>query len=202
MKIKLYFCIIILAILSPAFGDLIGHWDFEEGSGAQALDSSGNALHGSISNASYTTGRVGNYALNFNGSNSFVEIAHQNKLSPATIGISLWFKGRASQVTHADILDKGHGWNSSPYYSGYVFQYSGDSSALGFGYGDTTNFRSPGGVANAKDDVWHHIVVNLGQDEISSYVDGVLISKAAGYGPIAENNQNLYFGRHQVGARY
>ena len=68
---------IYLCSLDSQFGHLIGHWGFEEGNGTVALDSSENALNGVITNAVYTTGKIGDYALDFNGSNAFVEIAHQ-----------------------------------------------------------------------------------------------------------------------------
>ncbi|MEQ9410814.1 MAG: hypothetical protein RIK87_24090 [Fuerstiella sp.] len=103
---------------------LIAHWDFEEGNGNTALNSSSNAgLNGVISGAAYTTDSArGNYALDFNGTNSFVQVANNALLVPQTIAISLWFKGRPSQVASADLIDKGHGSGSSPYYAGYVFQ--------------------------------------------------------------------------------
>ena len=36
-------------------------------------------------------------------------------------------------------------------------------------------------MSSAKDDVWHHVVVNLGEEELSTYIDGVLTSKTSGY---------------------
>ena len=110
---------------------LIGHWGFEEGGGGTALDSSGNGLNGAIANATYTAGKVGDYALDFNGSNAYVEIPNNVLLVPNTIGISMWFKARESQQTNADLLDKGHGSGSTPYHAGYVFQYGGNTSDIG-----------------------------------------------------------------------
>ena len=197
---------IVLLIAMPLAlqaATLIGHWDFEEGSGSTAFDSSGNHLNGTIANASYTAGRMGNYALDFNGSNSYVVIGNNALLTPATITISLWFKSRASQQDYADILDKGHGWNTNPYYAGYAIQYgTGSSTDFGAFYGNGSGFYGANSGANRKDDQWHHLVTTLGQDEISLYMDGVLISKTVGQGPLVENGQNLYFGRHKNGVRF
>lgn len=182
--------------------NLVGHWGFEEGSGNVALDSSTHHLNGSIVNGSYVAGKVGDYAMNFNGSSSYVEIGYNGLLNPDSVGISLWFKARPGQQTWADMLDKGHGYGTSPYYGGYVIQYEGNASSFYSGYGNGSNFYGAPSPAGFKDDQWHHLVTNLGADEISMYIDGQLISSAAGAGPITDNNSSLYFGRHRVLGRY
>ena len=204
MLIRNITAIMLLLIMSLTLhaATLIGHWDFEEGSGSNAFDASNNHLDGSIVNASYVAGRVGNYALDFNGSNSYVVIANNALLTPATITISLWYKSRSSQQDHADILDKGHGWNTSPYYAGYAIQHSTAAyTDLGAFYGNGSSFHGASSTSS-KDNQWHHLVTTLGQDEISLYIDGTLVSKTAGQGPLVENGQNLYFGRHKNNVRF
>lgn len=181
---------------------LIGHWDFEEGSGTTALDISGNSLNGVISNATYTTGKVGNYALDFNGSDSFVQVSYSALLNPDSIGISLWFKPGANQQTHADLLDKGHGVGTDPYYGGYVLQYYWDSSTISAGYGNGTTFPGVNSGGSYKDGQWHHMVANLGAAEIALYIDGQLIDKIPGQGAIVDNDSDLFFGRHRTLGRY
>ncbi len=199
---KLLLLLLTIGLL-PIYGaTLVGYWDFEEGSGTTAKDRTGNGLNGTISNAAYTAGRVGSYALNFNGSNSFVEVLNSALLVPSTISISLWFKASSSQVTHADLLDKGHGSGSTPYYGGYVFQYDGDGSSISTIYGNGSNFYGASTGMNDKDNQWHHLVAVLGASEISVYQDGFLISKTAGAGPLVQNDANLYFGRHRTVGRY
>ncbi|MCP4402410.1 MAG: hypothetical protein GY801_34525, partial [bacterium] len=159
------FVSIVIAVTATASttqgATLIGHWGFEEGTGSTALDSTANNLDGAISNATYTAGKVGQYALDFNGSNAFVEIQNSALLVPNTIGIAMWFKAGTSQVTSADLLDKGHGLGSTPYYAGYVFQYEGSSSSIGTIYGTGSDFAQASTGLGYKDDVWHHIVANL-----------------------------------------
>ncbi|MFA5098893.1 MAG: LamG-like jellyroll fold domain-containing protein [Candidatus Paceibacterota bacterium] len=56
--------------LTPGLRDmgLVGYWKFDEGSGTTAYDSSGNGNNGTLTNGpAYTTGKVGSYALSFNG---------------------------------------------------------------------------------------------------------------------------------------
>jgi len=181
---------------------LIGHWDFEEGSGVTVLDSSGNALNGAINNAVYTTGRVGNYSLDFNGENSYVQVGYSPLLNPDSIGISLWFKPGATQQAYADILDKGHGLGTVPYYGGYALQYNQSDPTIGAFYGNGSFFPylNSGGAYN--DEQWHHMVANLGAAEIALYLDGQLISQLPGQGAIVDNFSDLFFGRHGVLGRF
>ena len=62
------------AIVLHAIGDqLVRQWNFDEGSGTVALDSSGNGNNGTIASASYVAG-INGTALSFNGSSSSVSI--------------------------------------------------------------------------------------------------------------------------------
>ena len=192
-----------LGVSSAAPGAmLIGHWGFEEGAGGTALDSSANGLNGAITNATYTGGKVGDYALDFNGSNAYVEVLNSPLLVPSTIGISMWFKARETQQTSTDLLDKGHGAGSTPYHAGYVFQYSENTSEINTIYGTGSTFAYVGTGLGFKDDKWHHLAANLGQDAIEVYVDGDLVDSVPGQGPIIQNDSNLYFGRHRTLGRY
>ncbi len=57
---------------APTAG-LAGYWNFNEGSGTLAADSSGNANNGTLVNdPSWTSGQVGSAALSFDGSNDYV----------------------------------------------------------------------------------------------------------------------------------
>ncbi|MDP3938460.1 MAG: LamG domain-containing protein [Deltaproteobacteria bacterium] len=183
---------------------LIGHWDFEEGAGITALDSSGNGLNGAIFNASYVSGKVGNYALDFDGSDSYVRVAYSSLLNPDSIGISLWFRPNAIQVAYADILDKGHGGSSNPYYSGYVLEYvngtRANSKTFGAHYGNGAYF--PGLLVSYSGEEWHFLVANLGAAEIAVYLDGELISQTSGAGAIVDNLSDLFFGTFRWGSRF
>ena len=56
----------------PGTANLVGHWQFDEGSGTTAADSSGNNNHGTITGAEWVAGQVGG-ALKFNGA-EYVEV--------------------------------------------------------------------------------------------------------------------------------
>ena len=69
--------------LSPLFNSrgLVGYWKFDEGTGTQALDSSGNSNTGTLTNGpTWTSGKVGN-AIQFDGSNDYVNCGTGSKLN-------------------------------------------------------------------------------------------------------------------------
>ena len=59
--------------VDPGTNGLVGAWNFDEGSGTVATDSSGNGLNGTIVDATWDTGIQGS-ALLFNGTSSYVNI--------------------------------------------------------------------------------------------------------------------------------
>jgi hypothetical protein len=75
------------------YGDptLVGYWTFDEGSNSIAYDYSGNNATGSWSGtlgSQWTTGKVGPYAGNFNGTNNSVNVPSIPSISqngPATV---------------------------------------------------------------------------------------------------------------------
>ena len=70
---------------------LVGHWRFDEGSGAVARDSSGSGNHGEIVGATFVKRGEG-HALRFDEETDLVEIAADPSLDIGSAGtISLWF---------------------------------------------------------------------------------------------------------------
>ena len=71
-KLKLSFVFIVMAcrvvaqVVTPAttIQGLVGYWNFDEGTGATANDSSGNANFGTVVDARWATGKIGG-ALDF-----------------------------------------------------------------------------------------------------------------------------------------
>ena len=76
------------------YTSLIGYWKFEEGSGPSAADSSVNNSSGTLINApTWVPGQVGQYSLNFNGSNQRVDIGNPTALQytgPMTVSAWAW----------------------------------------------------------------------------------------------------------------
>ena len=75
------------------FNNCVGMWLFNEGSGSLANDTSGKGNDGKIEGgANWVNGKFGK-ALSLDGSNDYVEIAHDDSLMVgAEHTIALWFK--------------------------------------------------------------------------------------------------------------
>ena len=59
---------------------LVAYWSFDEGSGDEVKDKSGNGMTGTINNAAFEKGRAGS-CLSFNGSDAFVSVEDIEKLN-------------------------------------------------------------------------------------------------------------------------
>jgi hypothetical protein len=72
---------------------LVGWWHFNEGTGTVAGDSSGNGNNGTITGASWVTGKYGD-ALSFNGLNNYITVPASSSLTsnPNGITVNLWLK--------------------------------------------------------------------------------------------------------------
>lgn len=107
--ISLLICFISCGSSSQSSGDddddddsnsnLIAHYTFEEGFGTTAGDSSDNDNSGTISGATWTTGRDGSgSALQFDGVDDYVQIPGVGETPPTAVSslsygtISVWFK--------------------------------------------------------------------------------------------------------------
>ncbi len=93
--------------------DLVGWWNFNEGSGTTARDISGYNNHGNIVGATYVDGvpGTGGTALDFNGSGNYVQLPEVTGRS-----ISLWVKTQViSSDSWAYLLDARSGDTSGHY---------------------------------------------------------------------------------------
>ena len=99
---KRNFNFVIIAILlsgfcAGAFGGindgLVGYWEFEEGSGGTAYDSAGSNDGALVGVPDWVTGRVGDYALDFDGVGDYIELPDTIKTHLGwNYTISAWVK--------------------------------------------------------------------------------------------------------------
>ncbi|MEK7116540.1 MAG: LamG domain-containing protein [Patescibacteria group bacterium] len=164
------------AVLSRAPNNLglVGYWSFNEGVGTKAGDSSGRGNTGTISSATWTSGKLGK-ALSFNGAsdkialpNSFGSFGTTNDFS-----ISVWFKD-SNTIDNTDCI-------FSKYTGGFNWWCFGlrDGHKLGF-FGDP--FTGVSTTQTYNDNKWHHAVgvrSSLGTT-MTVFVDGVQVKQSTG----------------------
>jgi hypothetical protein len=110
--------------------DLVGHWDFDEGTGEIAEDNSGNGNDGSLSNvdgklynmdnSDWVSGKYGN-GLDFDGSNDYVDCGN-DIISTGAYTKTVWFKRRAGN--NYNNLISGYSYNAFWVHYGYNFKLS------------------------------------------------------------------------------
>lgn len=153
-----------------ALPDPISLWKFEEAAGSIATDSMGG--HGGIHRSGTTLAATGQsaYAVEFNGSSGYVEIAHHDDYLVDNGAIAFWFylddlSGRQ------ELFSK----DSSGYDTGghITIHANGDDVELRYQSTGTSYTLDSGSTLSAG--TWHHAAFTFGADGMKLYVDGVLV---------------------------
>lgn len=83
----------------------VGYWNFDEKSGASTFDTSGGGNTGTITNATWNTGKFGS-GLSFDGNGDFVNIPQTTTLDTPTGTVSMW-------AYFSDLTDNGYLWSQN-----------------------------------------------------------------------------------------
>jgi len=149
--------------------NLVGWWRLNEGSGAVAIDSSGNNLHGELVNDPVWVAGVQGTALQFSGGNHVAVPGYEGILGTHSRTSAAWIN---VTKTSASIIT----WGPSGEGTKWVMRtHNGPASIrLECGRGNTY------GTTDLVDGQWHHVAAVLEDDgspdvsEIKLYVDGKL----------------------------
>lgn len=155
----------------------IAYYNFEEGTGTTAFDTSGNSNNGALGTGNsapiWTAGKFGK-ALNFDGSNDYINLSSVTGPTALNGSISAWVK-ESTWNTSLDEYIAGH----SIYYNAnalYLSVHYNDSVGSHFRYGNTyLNYTGSNNFANNS---WHHLAAtwnyNGSNVSLAFYVDGIL----------------------------
>ena len=171
-----YFTFLPKVIASAPTSGLVGYWNFDEGTGTTAGDSSGNGNTGTLVNGpTWTTGKVGSGALQFDGVNDYVNMGDPvsgifdfGSTNPFTV--SAWFKTSSLAVDRA-IVTKSLSNNNQGYFMRVTQSTNLLQVRIRDGSGNQTNINSNAAVSNG---LWHHgvMVVDRNAQLLRLYVDG------------------------------
>jgi hypothetical protein len=164
-----------LASMTPASAsaatDLGAFWHLDESSGTTAVDTSGNANHGTINGASRTTGRFGR-ALRFDGNDDSVFIARSgNSLEPAAVTVESWVRGSASPGAFKHIISQGAYLCEVASYGLYTGAGGGAAFYVSNGSDDQVAV-SPQAPPSIWDGAWHHVAGTYDGTAVRLFVDG------------------------------
>jgi hypothetical protein len=183
---------------------LVGYWTFDgpnmNWKTGLALDSSGQGNNGALVSMSTTTspaiGKLGQ-ALNFNGTNSYINIPRTAVLEPSSaVTVSAWIKpsvAGASQALDGKILEKANR-PSAPFVSYDLTINSAGSGKLSFelSTGGSLTVLQSNTIPSANK--WYHLVGVYDGTNMYTYIDGVQQTSIAKSGSITYASQNLYIG--------
>jgi hypothetical protein len=151
---------------------LLGWWNFDEGSGTVAADSSGRGNHGELMNGPvWVTGKIGG-ALQFDGVDDYVQVPHHDSLVPTNneVTVSVWINAERHTGPNGaqwqGILSKG---DAPRLYS----LYTEASGALHFSTGPSGAFVGTLSASQVPLREWVHIAVVVSGGQHLYYINGV-----------------------------
>lgn len=189
--------LLVLGLSGPASAELVAYYDFETGSGTTAFDQygGGSPADGTfVGDPNWVAGKVGNYALEFNGTSDYVNCGNGAKFNISNeITITAWLKAPLTTLPSFRM------WISKGNTSGWRSCQLGSSANIFWGVnGDIANIS---GTQTVLDDTWHHVAVTYqynGSYGISKiYVDGELDQSGGFPHPIKTNALNVLIGGNQ-----
>jgi len=196
--IWLFSFILVLSIAGDVSAELVGYWQFDEGSGTVAYDSSGYGNDGTLNGTpGWVAGQLGG-ALDFDGSTDFVDIPHSDSLSiTEQITISAWTNMRSNASGEMAIVSKG-GWaaNNLPY---ELTETAGDVIFWQFYDNEGRDTCSPDSPAVSE---WHHIAATYDGSIFKCYIDGELGDEWEYAGTMPENTLSVMIGRRSTGGTF
>jgi M6 family metalloprotease-like protein len=181
-------------IAGPTPSSLAGCWTFDDISGRQVPDCSGNGLTGTIAGGvTMVPGRV-NQALQFPGGSSYVTIPDSGGLELThDLTLTAWVN-TTNTTQKQDLLNK-YDFNAAEY--GYILQLlpSGVVNLRVGGNNLISGSRDVQDITAINDGQWHHVavVITLGQS-VQFFIDGQLSSTKPLLTTAAANRVALYLG--------
>jgi len=171
---------------------LLACWNFDEGNGEEAKDSSGNGNHGKIRGAKWSSGKIG-HGLQFDGK-SYVFVPHSEQLNfgAGDFTIEFWIKSECDGVWQAIgknklWFDNGSGWHFSAagIPADFLFEISGEKK------------RNSMRLSTGRKFEWSHIAVVRDGGSLDFYINGELKFSRENMDECQGNNdnkENLYIG--------
>lgn len=171
--------VLLVLMLSSAHATLVAQWPFDEGSGTTATDSSGNSHTGTlVGSPSWVTGRVGAFALHFNGISQYMDAA-ATPFTDTAYSWAMWVQGDAApeptycctKVLMNGITSESWGFSWSRGLQ-EAYQAAHHRNAAGaYFYAQIVTTLSAG--------VWYHVAATYDGTNLKVYLNGALEATTA-----------------------
>ncbi|MFZ2146051.1 MAG: LamG domain-containing protein, partial [Sedimentisphaerales bacterium] len=175
--------VLVLVLVSDVSAGLVAHWEFDDGAGTIARDSSGNGHDGTLQgDPQWVAGMIGSGALSFDGSDGLVDVGHDESLSITDeLTITVWLKVGDLSTYYFLVCKQPSGTAGDNYPGNYEFRTEINTGALQFGHqqaeGEQYIFYTSETSITAEQ--WYHVAVSVTKGElVEFYIDGVSAGSA------------------------
>ena len=181
--------IIIIVNVAGGSGDLLGHWTLDDGSGGIASDSSSNGNDGTVNGAIWSTNGIVNGALDFDGSNDYVDLGTLD-IPGDKMTISAWVN--ADTFSHlggrdARIVSKATGTSAAAHYWMLSTIKSGSSTVLRYRLKTNASTKTLIASTALTTNTWIHVAAVYDGSQMRLYQDGVEVGSTGNTGTIDQN---------------
>jgi uncharacterized repeat protein (TIGR01451 family) len=175
---------------------LVAAYGFNEGSGVQTTDASGQGHTGTISSATWTAAGKFGSALSFNGTSAWVTVADAASLDLTTgLTIEAWINPTSGTGWRSVILKEGA---SALAYA----LYSNNNASRPAGYVHTNSDIAVNGIAAVPLSTWTHLALTYDGATMRMFVNGVQVSTKALTGSASVTSGALRIGGNSVWGEY
>ena len=168
-------------------------YNFNEGTGTTAADSSGNENNGTIDGATWAAGKYGN-GLSFDGVDDYVDLGNtdieNNGYENNGLTIALWFRADNFDINDGRLISKAKGTKEQDHYWMLSTEKSNDNN-IRLRFRLKTNGTTNTLVATAGELItgeWTFAVATYDGNYMKLYKDGVLIGSVEQTGNIDTDN--------------
>jgi hypothetical protein len=191
----------LLGVLGgPPPAELVAHWALDDGSGAAAVDSTGNGNDGVLNGEPQWVDGVIGGALELDGIDDYVDCGNQDMLNFGTGDwtVCAWIKTTQSGTDDEDkctIFANGGDQSGGKRYTLCVGESTEGCVTLTTD-DDSSKVQATSSVL-VNDDVWHHVVGMRSGTDMLVYIDGVLAGSNTapdGYDLSGTSQHNAYIG--------
>ena len=156
---------------------LVGYWNFDEGSGTVANDTSGSGNNGTINGASWIAGKIGSGALSFDGTGNYVNLGSPSSLDFSqenAFTISAWVYPDGAIGSYAAIFSRG-GVNVGN--TNTVYHLSSNNAGTGWSatISDGTNLVINSALNTIVQRTWQHMTLVWNGTTLILYKDASVI---------------------------
>ncbi|MGB2866535.1 MAG: LamG domain-containing protein [Sedimentisphaerales bacterium] len=188
--------VLLLGLAGSASAELVMYWPLDEGSGATAVDVSGNGNDGAITGTSNWVAGMNGLALDFDGTSTSIELDHE--VVRGTWSVAMWLKPR--DIPYASGFYAV--WHNNGWTGGTMHLHLRASTSL-----LNADFNTGPDVTSTtvlEENEWYHAVVTVtdeGAGASTMYINGLLEAEGSG-GSGGDFMGPGIFGTWSDGARY